>query len=54
MGSLLHYAVIFLIVALVAAPLWLALLPLLAGELAERTLFFRAVDAPKMPGVPTA
>ncbi len=42
------------VVALVAAPLWLALLPLLAGELAERTLFFRAVDAPKMPGVPTA
>lgn len=32
---------------------WL-LLPLLAGELAERLLFFRAVDAPKMPGVPSA
>jgi Fe-S-cluster-containing dehydrogenase component/DMSO reductase anchor subunit len=25
-----------------------------AGELAERVLFFRAVDAPKMPGMPTA
>jgi len=25
-----------------------------AGELTERILFFRAVDAPKMPGVPTA
>jgi hypothetical protein len=22
------------------------------GELMERTLFFRAVDSPKMPGVP--
>jgi DMSO reductase anchor subunit/ferredoxin len=32
---------------------WL-LVPLLAGELAERLLFFRAVDAPKMPGVPSA
>jgi hypothetical protein len=31
---------------------WLTLAPLLAGELAERYLFFRAVDAPKMPGVP--
>ena len=31
---------------------WVALAPLLAGELAERYLFFRAVDAPKMPGVP--
>jgi Fe-S-cluster-containing dehydrogenase component/DMSO reductase anchor subunit len=29
---------------------WLALALLLAGELAERYLFFRAVDAPKMPG----
>jgi len=27
---------------------------LLAGELAERYLFFRAVDAPKMPGMPSA
>ncbi len=39
-------------VMLVVAPLWLAALPLLVGELAERYLFFRAVDAPKMPGVP--
>jgi hypothetical protein len=30
---------------------WLALLPLLIGELAERSLFFQAVVAPKMPGV---
>lgn len=29
---------------------FLGLLPLLAGEIAERYLFFRAVDAPKMPG----
>ena len=35
-----------------ATPLWLALPLLLAGEIAERYLFFRAVDAPKMPGVP--
>ncbi|MFA6288745.1 MAG: DmsC/YnfH family molybdoenzyme membrane anchor subunit [Opitutaceae bacterium] len=27
---------------------------LLLGELAERALYFRAVDSPKMPGVPTA
>lgn len=31
---------------------WVTLLLLLAGEIAERYLFFRAVDAPKMPGVP--
>ncbi|MDP3073132.1 MAG: DmsC/YnfH family molybdoenzyme membrane anchor subunit [Opitutaceae bacterium] len=42
------------LVLLTAAPVWLALAPLLAGELAERYLFFRAVDAPKMPGVPSA
>jgi Fe-S-cluster-containing dehydrogenase component/DMSO reductase anchor subunit len=29
-----------------------ALLPLIAGEALERLLFFRAVDAPKMPGQP--
>lgn len=29
-----------------------AMLPLLAGEIAERYLYFRAVHAPKMPGVP--
>ncbi len=40
------------LVLLVIAPAWLALAPLLAGEIAERYLFFRAVDAPKMPGVP--
>ena len=39
-------------VLLVIAPVWVAAVPLLAGELAERYLFFRAVDAPKMPGVP--
>ncbi len=39
-------------VLLVIAPVWLAAAPLLAGELAERYLFFCAVDAPKMPGVP--
>mgnify|MGYP000024963555 CR=1 FL=1 len=39
-------------VLLVAAPGWVALISLLGGELIERTLFFRAVDAPKMPGVP--
>jgi len=32
---------------------WLAITLLAAGELAERYLFFRAVDAPKMPGVVT-
>jgi Fe-S-cluster-containing dehydrogenase component/DMSO reductase anchor subunit len=42
------------LVALVVTQAWLALIPLLAGELAERYLFFRAVDAPKMPGVPAA
>jgi DMSO reductase anchor subunit len=31
---------------------WPALTLLLAGELTERYLFFRAVDAPKMPGMP--
>ncbi|OYU97987.1 MAG: molybdopterin oxidoreductase, partial [Verrucomicrobiales bacterium VVV1] len=42
-------------VAVHAVPLsarWLALALLLAGELTERVLFFRAVDAPKMPGLP--
>ncbi len=39
-------------VLLVAAPGWMALIGLLTGELIERILFFRAVDAPKMPGVP--
>jgi Fe-S-cluster-containing dehydrogenase component/DMSO reductase anchor subunit len=43
-----------LTLALGAAPAWLAWPALalsLGGELAERYLFFRAVDAPKMPGV---
>jgi hypothetical protein len=31
---------------------WPALALSLVGELAERYLFFRAVDAPKMPGMP--
>ena len=33
---------------------WAAFAVVLAGELAERYLFFRAVDAPKMPGMPSA
>jgi formate dehydrogenase iron-sulfur subunit len=40
-------------VSLVTAPGWLAFALLFAGELTERYLFFRAVDAPKMPGVPS-
>ena len=36
--------------ALLAVNPWLALGPLVAGELLERGVFFRAVDAPKMPG----
>jgi len=31
---------------------WFVLLGALGGELADRALFFRAVDAPKMPGLP--
>jgi DMSO reductase anchor subunit len=34
------------------AAVWLILALLFAGELTERVLFFRAVDAPKMPGLP--
>lgn len=41
------------VVLLLAAPGWAALAFLTAGELLERLLFFRAVDAPKMPGLPT-
>ena len=37
---------------LIAAPLTVALPVLFAGELMERYLYFRAVDAPKMPGQP--
>ena len=40
--------------AVPSAAAWLALALVLVGELAERYLFFRAVDAPKMPGVPSA
>lgn len=36
----------------VAAPGWGAFALFAAGELAERILFFRSVDAPKMPGNP--
>jgi len=46
-----------LAIALGAAPAvaaWPALGFALLGELAERYLFFRAVDAPKMPGLPRA
>ena len=43
------------VLALLAIPAafaspWLGLLFLLAAELIERVLFFRAVSAPKMPG----
>ncbi len=40
------------VILLLALPGVAALAALLAGELAERYLFFRAVDAPKMPGMP--
>jgi DMSO reductase anchor subunit len=39
-------------VLLITLPGWSAFVLLLAGEIAERYLFFRAVDAPKMPGMP--
>lgn len=42
------------LVLLVAAPGWWAFALFLLGEFTERSLFFRAVDAPKMPGLPTA
>ncbi len=47
--DLLGYGAVGLLVVL---PGWVAVTVLLAGELVERHLFFRAVDAPKMPGVP--
>jgi hypothetical protein len=40
------------VVLLFTAPAWAALPLIICGELLERYLFFRAVDAPKMPGVP--
>jgi Fe-S-cluster-containing dehydrogenase component/DMSO reductase anchor subunit len=42
------------LVLLLTLPGWTAGVLLLAGEFAERYLFFRAVDAPKMPGTPRA
>ncbi|HVU18602.1 MAG TPA: DmsC/YnfH family molybdoenzyme membrane anchor subunit [Candidatus Didemnitutus sp.] len=35
-----------------AAACWIALGMTIAGELADRHIFFRVVDAPKMPGMP--
>ncbi|HUR56390.1 MAG TPA: DmsC/YnfH family molybdoenzyme membrane anchor subunit [Opitutaceae bacterium] len=40
------------VLLLVSLPGWPACALLMAGELLERHLFFRAVDAPKMPGMP--
>lgn len=42
---------VFAVVALLTVPGWPAWLAALAGEVLERHLFFRAVDAPKMPGM---
>jgi DMSO reductase anchor subunit len=39
---------------LMAVPGAVALMLVIAGEMAERYIFFRAVDAPKMPGMPSA
>jgi len=47
-------ALVLLVTAPQLATYWVTLLLLLAGELAERSLFFRAVDSPKMPGQPAA
>lgn len=55
LAALLGGILLPLLIALGAAPrpaAWPALGLALLGELAERYLFFRAVDAPKMPGVP--
>jgi Fe-S-cluster-containing dehydrogenase component len=41
-------------VLLLTVPGWWALALVIAGEFTERVLFFRAVDAPKMPGMPSA
>lgn len=40
------------VVGLLVAPGPMAFALVLAGELTERLIFFRAVDAPKMPGMP--
>jgi hypothetical protein len=46
-------AVAGLVVAAVfVAPAFASVLLFGVGEFLERTLFFRAVDSPKMPGVP--
>ncbi len=53
--ALLGGTILPLAVAAHAAPpvvAWLTLSAIFAGELTERLLFFRSVDAPKMPGVP--
>jgi len=44
----------WLVVAELIPPVagWLLVLVLFFGELADRHLFFRVVDAPKMPGLP--
>lgn len=42
------------VVAFLMAPAWIAFALFAAGELAERVLFFRSVDAPKMPGNPAS
>jgi hypothetical protein len=42
-----------LLPALFVAPAGVTVMLFGLGELLERTLFFRAVDSPKMPGVPT-
>lgn len=42
------------VVAFLVAPAWIAFALLAVGELAERVLFFRSVDAPKMPGNPAS
>jgi len=45
---------VLLVVAGQLVTYWVTLPLLLAGEIAERYLFFRAVDSPKMPGQPAA
>mgnify|MGYP007083873530 CR=1 FL=1 len=47
-------ALVLLVTAPQLATYWVTLPLLLAGELAERSLFFRAVGSPKMPGQPAA
>jgi hypothetical protein len=47
-------ALILLVAPPAGVTYWVTLPIFLLGEFAERHLFFRAVDAPKMPGVPSA